>query len=303
LRTNYDKWRIQVGPTKLLGPQYRRSRDLIVLTLTYDCNLRCLNCNQSATQAPSTEAMSLEQIESFLAESRDKNQEWKRIRLSGGEPTKHPRFLEIIDLLLDYKQRHAPATVIDINTNGSGRQVREKLAQLPPQVLVNDTSKESLDTPQTPYYFRTFNVAPIDVPEYSDKVDYTNACETPQFCGIGLSKNGYYPCVIAAGIDRIFGWGLGRKELPDRDDGMYEEFRCFCSVCGQFKREAQAPPNDSVISPTWERAYKTWEANQLPIRDSRDIPALTRIVTAEDAPPHNRVTWLASPGHGTPADC
>lgn len=254
----YGKWRVRHFPTKILGKQYTRSRDLIVLTLTYDCNLQCYNCDQSVTQAPSKESMSIDQVKDFLKESIDKNHNWKRIRLSGGEPTRHPKFLDIIQLLLNYRDNYSPSMVIEVNTNGSSRPVKKILAKIPDEVRINNTAKAELNNPKTPDYFKTFNEAPIDQKQHT-QVDYSNGCGTQQKCGIGLNKYGYYPCVVAAGIDRIYQMDLGRKALPSSDDDMLDELDLFCSLCGHFNRMNQPAPVGPVISPTWEEAYLNWK--------------------------------------------
>ncbi len=96
----YGKWRIRRGVTRILGPQFRRSLDRLELDITYACNLHCFNCNRSCEQARTNDHMSVAQIRHFLAESRDRGQKWRMIRVIGGEPTIHPNFLEIIGLLV-----------------------------------------------------------------------------------------------------------------------------------------------------------------------------------------------------------
>ena len=50
-------------PTKILGPQFTRSREFIEIDITYDCNLHCLGCNRSCTQAPTNQQMEVENVE------------------------------------------------------------------------------------------------------------------------------------------------------------------------------------------------------------------------------------------------
>ncbi len=250
----YGKWRIQRGVTRILGPQFRRSLDRLELDITYACNLHCFNCNRSCEQARTNDHMSVDQICHFLAESRDRGQKWRMIRVIGGEPTIHPNFLEIIGLLAEYRRTFSPATRIVVCTNGYGDKVQRTLARLPPEIVVENTSKESPVQPT----FMTFNVAPVDVPEFADS-DYANGCSIIKKCGFGLAPSGYYPCGPAGSIDRVFGFNLGRKTLPAPGDDMHEELRKFCSVCGIFKRSVQTQPLiQPVMSPTWSKAYVAW---------------------------------------------
>jgi MoaA/NifB/PqqE/SkfB family radical SAM enzyme len=69
----------------------------IEIDITYECNLKCINCNRSSTQAPIKEGMTLEQIENFVRESVELNKKWKLINLLGGEPSIHKDFLEIVN--------------------------------------------------------------------------------------------------------------------------------------------------------------------------------------------------------------
>src|SRR3712207_347384 len=83
------------------------------------CNLRCPNCDRSSPQAPSDECMSIEQIERFVAESVELDWPWERVVILGGEPTLHPDFDDVLDVLGKY-HRHRPETVFRMYTNGFG---------------------------------------------------------------------------------------------------------------------------------------------------------------------------------------
>ena len=159
--------------------------------------------------------MSLGQIRHFLDESLQAGQTWRMIRVIGGEPTIHPRCAEIVDLLVAYRRQHAPKLRIVICTNGYGPHVTDALARLPRDVEIEDTSKTSNVQPE----FMTFNVAPVDVPAFA-RADFTNGCSIIQKCGFGLAPSGYYPCGPGGGIDRVFGFDIGRKTLPDPADAV-----------------------------------------------------------------------------------
>jgi hypothetical protein len=206
--------------------------------------------------------MSIGQIRQFLAESRGRQKKWRLIHVIGGEPTLHPQFLEIIDLLLDYRRSYSPDARIVVCTNGHGEYVQRMLSLLPPEIVVLNTAKESQVQPD----FLTFNVAPMDSEAFAD-ADYTNGCSIIKKCGFGMSPYGYYPCGLAGGIDRVFGFNLGRKSLPADNDNMHDELRKFCAVCGVFKRTPERQPLlGPVMSPTWSKAYGRWAAKR-PVLD------------------------------------
>src|SRR5690349_14303530 len=68
--------RVQKPVSALFGPMYHRSRNLIELDITYECNLKCFSCNRSCGIAPSSDHLSLEQIRRFISESIAMNVRW-----------------------------------------------------------------------------------------------------------------------------------------------------------------------------------------------------------------------------------
>jgi hypothetical protein len=191
--------------------------------------------------------MSLDQIRRFIVESTAARAPWETIRVLGGEPTLHPDLIQILELLLDYRETASPATCIAMITNGSGPYVKRVLEKIPAGVEVRNTEKEHGLAP-----FDAFNSAPADSPLYR-YADYANACAIHSFCGMGLTPYGYYPCAVAGGIDRILGLDVGRKELPAPDDPMLEELRLLCRYCGHFG--FARPTKRKKVSPFWRDAY------------------------------------------------
>jgi len=289
----YDLWLLSSPVTAVRGPRYRRSRDEVAMDITYACDLRCYNCNRSCSQDPSDDHMSLGQIRWFLEESRRRQIRWKRIGLLGGEPTCHPQFLEVVDLVVRYRDQFSPDTQVRVVSNGHSDRAKRLLAQLPPGVLVKDTAKSSREQPS----FYTFNVAPIDLPDYR-AMDFSNACPVAQDCGLGVTPYGYYPCSVAGAIDRTFGFDLGRKALPADRDGMKQELRTFCALCGRFKMHVGGPHDGPlegpVMSPTWAQAYE---------RSRNDPPRLTRLPEWSDPDGSTGpARWTGADGATGPAE-
>lgn len=240
--------RSQRPVTGVLGPPFRRSRRCVEMDLTYRCNLRCANCNRSCTQAPSNLDLPLERIQAFLDESRARGIGWQRIRLLGGEPTLHPDLPAILETLQAYRRDHRPNLRIVLCTNGHGPRVARVLAHLPAGIVVKSTAKGPRQR-----LFRPFNLAPMDLRRYR-WADFSSGCRILEDCGIGLTPLGIYPCAVAGGIDRIFGFGLGRPALPADHDEMPAERAVFCRLCGHFG--FAWPTRRPRLSPTWERAYR-----------------------------------------------
>lgn len=246
LQRRYSLWRVGRAATKLLGPRFRRSRDVIQIDVTYDCNLRCLHCNRSCSQAPSRESISLDRIDSFTEESARRGLRWRRIWISGGEPTLHPMLSEICDRLRAWRDRDSPATRLTLVTNGRGGRV-------PGGVEIRSSNKTSPFQP----HFLPFNLAPLDEPQFADS-DFRNGCRILPVAGIALTPRGYYPCAVAGGIDRVFDLRLARAEIPAGGDDMLEDLERLCALCGQFHRNGVAPAVEprEMLSPSWRRAYE-----------------------------------------------
>jgi hypothetical protein len=100
-------------------------------------------------------------------------------------------------------------------------------------------------------------VAPCDSLLYK-YLDFTNGCFLSTKCGTGLTPYGYYTCPMAGfGIDRIFGYDLGRKRLSDPDDQLLEQRRILCRLCGHF--EGWSYSDSVIVSPTWVKAYEKYK--------------------------------------------
>jgi len=266
-RAAWRRVRINRWVTSVLGPQYRRSRDAIEIDLTWACNLKCLNCNRSVRQAPTGERMTLAQVQAFIDESRQSGLTWRKVRLVGGEPTLHPEFEAIVDLLCAWRDKLGGVMDIQVSTNGHGDVVRDVLARIRGGVTIDDSAKEGNVQP----HFGDFNVAPRDLSEYQS-ADYRNACWVAEGCGMGLTPYGYYPCAVAGGIDRVLGLGLGRKRLPMLNDDMLDEAAALCQWCGRFKtghfvpRNLRPPLLEERMSPSWIEAYAKWRERRPQLR-------------------------------------
>jgi len=244
---------------------FKPNLEQIEIDITYECNLKCLNCNRSSTQAPTKEAMTMEQIKQFVYESIELGKKWKLINILGGEPTLHENFMEIVTFILqEYIEKHSPDTILQITSNGFGKEVIEKLDKLPKHKnLVIDYLSFKED--RIVSYFTPFNDAPIDRPDGQEK-PYHKGCWVASYCGIGLNHLGYYPCGVAAGIDRIFGFNLGIPSLKEVDENIAQLLDTFCRYCGNFLHYEQnfgdfIPRNEKsslkrpIISESWKKAY------------------------------------------------
>ena len=244
----YQFIRAQSFLCKIFGQQYKLSREYAEIDITYKCNLNCINCNRSCTQAPDNTEMALDTIDRFLKQSIKENIIWKRIRLLGGEPTLHSQIFEIIKMLSQYQNDHNPLVRLVLGTNFFGQKVHQVLEKLPDNILIKSTLKTSKIN-----LFKPFNSAPCDhfLNTFSN---YACGCRIIEDCGLGLTPSGYYMCAIAGGIDRIFQYHLGRQDLPTESDSLSDQRMAFCRVCGHFG--FQWPTKQIQMSRTWRLAYR-----------------------------------------------
>lgn len=231
------------------------------------CNLACPNCDRSVPQARSHENMSVAQIEKFVAQSIALDWDWERITILGGEPSLHPCFLQILSTLGVYHSSRG-TTEFRLYSNGYGPAVSESLSQVPSWIDVRNTGKD----PDRPPLFSTYNVAPIDCDDCGAE-DFTKACAITSWCGLGLTRYGYYPCGAGASLDRIFGFDIGIKSLSGvTQSAVASQIARLCRLCGHFRdfdhrEEYVSIRNESVLtgwvrqqktSPTWELAYSNY---------------------------------------------
>ena len=111
----------------LVSVVYPQRLDLVNLEITQYCNLNCHSCDQFIDSAPTRhkKIMTVDQVKDFIEESQRLNWNWVELRLTGGEPSLHPDFLEIMRLLNEgLKEKYLPNLVLKIISNSTGKKVR-----------------------------------------------------------------------------------------------------------------------------------------------------------------------------------
>jgi len=241
--------------------------DNIEIDILYKCNLKCESCNRSSAQVESEDYISIKQIEAFIAESINLNKKWNLINILGGEPTLHPKFLEIINLILfNYIEIYSKSTTLQITSNGYSSYTKSILSKLPkhPNLYID---KNSFKVSNKIDYFTPFNNAPIDQKKYQNLDDFSNGCWVSSYCGINLNKNGYYPCSIIGSIDRLFNGNKGEKKLSDISlEKQKERMNKYCRYCGNYSdyesnfgdfipRCEKDYYKENIVTQSWKKIY------------------------------------------------
>ena len=250
--------------------------EMIELDITYRCNLKCHGCNRSCGKAPTDQCMDISHIEAFVRERIELQKKWKLINVLGGEPTLHPAFLEIVDILQEYADSFSPNTIIQVVSNGIDKQSLRLLeeAKLRKNVRIDYNSFKSSNKIE---YFSPFCDAPIDDPAFKD-AEFDKACWGTAYCGLCFNGVGYYACAPAAGIDRVLGQDRSIKKLSEASiENLSKHFNLFCPLCGNFKAyhcnsgdflpRCEKTPFADIISPSWEKIYSVY-AQEHPARQN-----------------------------------
>ena len=187
----------------------------IEIDLTYKCNLSCNNCDRLCDKIKDDTIISLDTINRFIEETNKTNMIWKSIRLLGGEPTLHPTFLEILEMLDDYFSKYSQQTCCKVVSNN-----------------INDVPKNwKLHKSKRKIIFDNICDAPID----SDiQYDYSKGCWISTTCGLGLSPDGfYYSCAVAGSMERFI---KHRFNIDTFNIDFSKYYQYYCPYCGHFTK-------------------------------------------------------------------
>lgn len=229
------------------------------LDITYTCGMGCHNCNRMTGVAPPRpgQIVTVEQIERLIDQSVRLCWPWREWFLLGGEPTLHPDLDAIIARIAAHCQRHNPRLQVTLCTHGNGVQGRlDELTAAFPFLQVLNSHKDGFIQPG----FIAACMAPVDVdPQWAASHAQPEGCIVSWHCGLGLNYKGFYPCAIAAAIDRVFGFDEAVADLAAVTvESMRAKYAVFCKLCGHYcPTPAGGQP---MISPTWRAALDKYAA-------------------------------------------
>jgi hypothetical protein len=225
----------------------------LTLDITYHCNMACTNCNRlSNVKNKPRNNLSLKDIKIILLNLIHNKNPVKTIIISGGEPTVHPEFLDIIKLVGSYCATFGIFCQLLTNGGLSFLKVKDKL---PENIQVLNSSKQN----NTPFHFK-FTIAPIDLGVYDPE---DNPCRESITCGRALNKNGYFVCSSAAAIDNFLNLNLGISGFENAtEENLRNRAKDICKYCGTYLREKKITgafgghDEKQEVTPFWESKLK-----------------------------------------------
>ena len=232
----------------------------IELCLTYRCNVKCNNCSNLCTQAPTDSRMdlTLKDIEAFINQSVTANHKWELITLHGGEPILNNSIVQICAILKRYRDIYNHTVRLSLLSNGSTPSILSRVRKLCDEYGFDAGISEKVRSNRrgdgTPIPYVPVNVSPED-----DCIPWTQGCFQTTDCGICLNYAGYWPCSPMAAAARVFGYQPMAKSVQELSDSVLSKgFDIHCRHCGF------AGVMDRVIeqktSATWQKAIGKYNA-------------------------------------------
>ena len=214
---------------------YTTSTDLVEWDITTRCNLNCLNCDRLCGHRADAD-FDISDVDGMLKGFESIGV--RRIRIMGGEPVHHPRFVQLMTAISEWAESH-PDVEIVVYTNGVS----------PPAggfggIGVRNTGKTS----RVNRGFDPIMVAPADI---GVEADFSKGCWITRDCGMGVGPDGLvYPCAAGAAIAIARGLGIGMEIEDISEEGFRAQREVLCRLCGHFlsrnypDREGMPSPDD-----------------------------------------------------------
>lgn len=215
-----------VGPRPIdVGERFKH----IEIEVNTSCDCFCFGCDRlsDVTTAPN---MTVDQVALFVQESLDLKWEWERIRILGGEPTLHPQFEQIIDLMTTYRDEY-PNVFLQVLTNGHGKAAKY-CEWLERQYI--SLHAEAKEVGVNPPWFTNTRIVPVDRWPDIGEVPPCGIFDV-RGCGLGLSTWGYFLDGAGASLARVTGKDIGVQTLAQVTwESMISQANILCRICGHW---------------------------------------------------------------------
>ena len=236
----------------------------VKINLTYRCDRGCTNCNRATSLCPSSRAedLSSKEIADMLGDCVRVGKSWTRITLTGGEPTMHDDFEEIVGIIMDYKRNHNPTLRAGTYTYHHPKFYYkiESVAKKYPDFEIKDTLKEKARIHKIAQFRAPMDTEPK---KYNEKHLYHGCNDGARLCGLGFDKTGFYCCPVGAAIARVFRLDVAIETVAEVTvKKLVEQYKHLCPKCGLYTYY-KANVDRDLISPSWAKAIREYNEIRL----------------------------------------
>ena len=218
----------------------------IEYAITLRCNAGCPSCSRHSQIHGAESDVTLEQNDRFIAEVKGHGG-IERIWVTGGEPTVHPMYVDIMVKL--YRELLATSVIerLIIVSNGYIP------VSLPPGVEHTTLAPED-----KMHLFRCQYVAPYDTGQKQ------TLCRVPFTDGCGFSAYGWYPCGGGAAICMLMGIEQYRRQTIPKDIDAFGPLDDMCRFC-QVSAEKWMLVKDfgSIASRSFREGFSKFDVSKL----------------------------------------
>ncbi|MFH1717516.1 MAG: radical SAM protein [Planctomycetota bacterium] len=217
------------------------------MEITLRCNAKCQSCSRHCPYGFYDEAsdVTIEQVGRFIEEVKCHGN-IDMVSIMGGEPTVHPQFREITELLRDELLRTHAIRRLQVVSNG---------------IIPIDGALGvgvDLSAPEKAARHRCQLVAPFDTGQKLKE------CPVPYDCGVSFGAYGWWPCGAGGAICRLFNLSQYRRDAIPRDADDFPDRQIMHSLC-QAKAEKYMMVADygDIKSRSFRKAIREFEVERL----------------------------------------
>jgi len=242
---------------------YRPRMVRLKINATYRCDRCCPNCNRATALFPSdgSDDIDPEYLKRMLVGCKGIGILFRSIWITGGEPTMHPKFLELVGVLGWYQRtvyRRAQILCYTYHRPETHWLIEKAVADFP-RFRVTDTSKSS---PEGQRFAAQY--APVDHPELGPGAPYFQGCWNARKCGVCIDWRGLWCCPIGAAIARAFMIPPTITKAEDYTEANIEaQYAPVCRYCGYFGFLKPKDVNKFDISKSWKDAMDAWRDKRI----------------------------------------